>query len=212
MIVPSWQLFPLSIDSQQFLPINYIMTSEEINELLEMTKLEMEASIDHLKYELSKVRTGRASSSILDGIMVPYYGSPTLMSQVANIATSDARTITIQPWEKNMLGPIEKAIFEANLGLTPMNDGEMVRLSIPPLTEERRKEMVKKCKGLGEDAKVSIRSIRHKAMDTIKKSVKDGYPEDAGKKKEDEVQKLTNSYGDKVDDLVKAKEKDVMTV
>lgn len=188
------------------------MSIEDIDDLTGMTKIEMEASIDHLKYELSKVRTGRASTSILDGISVPYYGSPTPMSQVANIATSDARTITIQPWEKNMLGPIEKAIFEANLGLTPMNDGEMVRISIPPLTEERRKEMVKKCKGYGEDAKVSLRQTRHKAMDTIKKAVKDGYPEDAGKRKEDEVQKLTNSFGEKVDELVAAKEKDVMKV
>jgi ribosome recycling factor len=188
------------------------MTSEDIDNLGALTKEEMEASIKHLQYELSKVRTGRASASILDGILVAYYGNPTPLNQVASIATSDARTINIQPWEKNMLGPIEKAIFEANLGYTPMNDGEFIRISIPPLTEERRKEMVKICKGLGEDAKVSIRSTRHKAMDAIKKAVKDGYPEDAGKRKEDEVQKLTDSYGDKVDDLVKAKEKDVMTV
>ncbi|MCL4167368.1 UNVERIFIED_CONTAM: hypothetical protein GTU68_058159 [Idotea baltica] len=149
---------------------------------------------------------------MLNGIMVSYYGNPTQLSQVANIGTPDGRTLSIQPWEKKLLGDIERAIFEANLGLTPMNDGEFIRISIPPLTEERRKQLVKTSKTLAEDAKVSLRNSRHKMMEFIKKEVKDGYPEDAGKKKEDEVQTMTKGYGKKVDDIIIAKEKDIMTV
>ncbi len=172
----------------------------------------MKASIEHLQFELTKVRTGKASTSLLIDIAVNYYGHPTPVSQVANVSTADARTIIIQPWEKSMLAPIEKAIFEANLGITPMNDGEVVRLSIPPLTEERRKDLVKLAKQLGEEAKISLRSTRHKALDSIKKAVKEGYPEDAGKRKEAEVQNLITDYTKKVDNMVEAKEKDVMTV
>lgn len=188
------------------------MHTEEINNLLNEATASMDKSVDHLQHELTKVRTGRASTSMVSDILVPYYGNPTPMNQVANVAISDARTITIQPWEKNMLGPIEKAIFEANLGLTPMNDGEMVRLSIPPLTEERRKDLAKKVKALGEDAKVGIRQARQKAMDGIKKAVKDGYSEDAGKDRESDVKKMIDSYTNKIAALVDAKEKDVMTV
>ena len=185
---------------------------EVIDKVIQQTKDEMEHSIEHLKHELQKVRTGKAATNLVNEILVSYYGTPTPMGQVANISTSDARTITIQPWEKSMIEPIEKAIFEANLGLTPQNDGELVRLSIPVLTEERRMEYVKKAKSLGEEAKVSIRSVRHKAMEIIKKSVKDGYPEDAGKRMETNIQDTTNNFGKMVDDYVSAKEKDILTI
>lgn len=172
----------------------------------------MEKAVRHLGEELSNIRAGKASPAMLNGLMVSYYGSPTPMSQVANISTPDSRTIAIQPWEKNMLSEIEKAIFEANLGVTPMNDGEFVRITIPPLTTERRKDLVKQCKAIGEDTKVSIRNERHKVMDAIKKEVKNGYPEDMGKKKEAHVQNIVNTMTEKVDKLIDAKEKDIMTV
>lgn len=185
---------------------------EDIEEIMEMAQLNMDAAIEHLQNELVKVRTGKASASMLGGIVVSYYGSPTPLNQVSNISASDSRTLNIQPWEKNMLGPIEKAIFEANLGITPQNNGEMVILNIPPLTEERRRELVKKSKSLAEDTKVGVRKARREAIDEIKKQVKDGYPEDAGKKKEDEIQDLTNKYTDKIDEMVKAKEADIMKI
>ena len=184
----------------------------DINEYIAIAEESMEKAIEHLIHELAQIRTGKASPSILGGIMVSYYGTPTPLNQVANVATADARTITIQPWEKKMLGPIEKAIFESNLGLTPMNDGELIRISIPPLTEERRKDFVKKAKSLGEDAKISVRNARRDAMEYIKKSVKDGFPEDAGKKLESDVQDITNTFNEKVDKLILAKEKDIMTI
>jgi len=188
------------------------MQSDEINLLIMTAQEAMDKTIEHLKYELAKVRTGKASTSLVSDILVNYYGSMTPMSQVANVSVSDARTITIQPWEKNMLSVIEKSIFEANLGITPMNDGEYIRLAIPPLTEERRRDLVKSAKALGEDAKIGIRSARHRALDGIKKEVKDGYPEDAGKSRESEIQDMVNTASKTVDDLVAAKEKDVMTV
>jgi ribosome recycling factor len=184
----------------------------DINEYIAIAEESMEKAIEHLIHELAQIRTGKASPSILGGIMVSYYGTPTPLNQVANVATADARTITIQPWEKKMLGPIEKAIFESNLGLTPMNDGELIRIGIPPLTEERRKDFVKKAKALGEDAKISVRNARRDAMEYIKKSVKDGFPEDAGKKLESDVQDITNTFNEKVDKLILAKEKDIMTI
>lgn len=185
---------------------------ETIESTIGSGKADMEKTVAHLLDELNKVRAGKASPSMLNGIMVNYYGTPTMLSQVANIGTPDGRTLSIQPWEKKILGDIERAIFEANLGLTPMNDGEFVRLNIPPLTEERRKQLVKQTKGLAEDAKVSLRNSRQKMMEFIKKEVKDGYPEDAGKKKEDEVQNMTTAFGKKVDDIIASKEKDIMTV
>lgn len=185
---------------------------ETIESTLSSGKAEMEKTVGHLLDELNKVRAGKASPSMLNGIMVDYYGTPTMLSQVANIGTPDGRTLSIQPWEKKILGDIERAIYEANLGLTPMNDGEFIRLNIPPLTEERRKQLVKQTKALAEDAKVSLRNSRHKMMEFVKKEVKEGYPEDAGKKKEDEVQNMTNSFGKKVDEIIASKEKDIMTV
>lgn len=185
---------------------------DEINELFEMSEMEMQAAIEHLNQELVKIRTGKASPAVLQGILVEYYGSPTPLSQVANLGTADAKTLTIQPWEKNMLAPIEQAIFAANLGLTPQNDGEVIRINIPPLTEERRKEMSKRAKEKGEDAKISLRNIRQKMMTSLKQFVKDGFPEDAGKRKEEEVQKMVNKYSDISNSTVEAKEKDIMTV
>ena len=188
------------------------MQFDDIDEIMMEAKILMDGSIDHLKHELAKVRTGKASTSLVNDILVDYYGSKTPMNQVASVTTSDARTISIQPWEKSMLSVIEKAIFEANIGITPRNDGEKIHLAVPPLTEERRKELVKKAKALGEDSKIGVRQARHKAMDSIKKAVKNGYPEDAGKNREEEIQKMVNSHTKSVDDLVAAKEKDVMTV
>jgi ribosome recycling factor len=186
--------------------------TDELNIALDMTKESMEKALEHLVHELSKVRTGKASPQMVAGLMVEYYGSPTPMNQVANVTTSDAKTIVIQPWEKAMLGPIERSIFEANLGVTPMNDGEVVRLSLPPLTEERRKDLVKQAKHLVEDAKVSIRSARREMMEEIKKAVKNGFPEDAGKKLEQRTQELTDAHGAKADKLFEAKEVDIMTI
>ncbi|PHI20544.1 ribosome recycling factor [Lewinellaceae bacterium SD302] len=184
------------------------LLADKINE----AKSLMGEAITHLEGELMKIRTGKASPAMLSGIMVPYYGTPTPLSQVANLGTSDARTLTIQPWEKNMLAPIEKAIFEANLGLTPMNNGESIMINVPPLTEERRKQMAKMVKDEGETAKISVRNARRDAMEAIKKEVKNGYPEDAGKRKEDEVQSATDSYSKKIDGIVDAKTEEVMTV
>ncbi|NJN35302.1 MAG: ribosome recycling factor [Saprospiraceae bacterium] len=188
------------------------MDSSEINLILEVAEDAMNHAIDHLQNELIKIRTGKANSDLLNGLMVPYYGSPTPVSQVANISTADSRTIVIQPWEKNMLGAIEKAIFEAGMGITPQNDGQLIRLSIPPLTEERRREMVKKAKQYGEDSKIGVRSARRDAMEEIKKGVKNGLPEDIGKKTEEDIQNLTNRFVEKVDKMLDMKEKDIMTV
>jgi ribosome recycling factor len=185
---------------------------ETIESFLKKEKGELDSALEHLSHELSKIRAGKASTSIVSEIMINYYGNPTPMNQVANIATPDSRTISIQPWEKKMLGEIERSIFQSNLGLTPMNDGEFVRINMPPLTEERRKILVKQSKNLGEDAKVSIRSIRHKMMDFIRKEVKDGYPEDAGKRREQEVETFTKEYYGKVDKMIDSKEVEIMTV
>ena len=185
---------------------------ETIDSTIQNGREGFDKAIDHLKDELSKIRAGKASPAMLSGIMVSYYGSPTPLAQVANVSTADSRTLSIQPWEKTILSDIEKAIFEANLGLTPMNDGEFVRISIPPLTEERRIELMKQCKGLGEDAKVGLRSGRHKMLEFIKKEVKNGFPEDAGKKRESTVEGMLKEYTTKIDNLLEAKEKDIMTV
>lgn len=201
-------MLPLSYFS---LIINFTSIMD-IDNLLNVGRSEGDKAIDHLKAELQKIRAGKASPSMLDGVMVEYYGSMTPLAQVSNISTPDSRTLSIQPWEKSLLGEIEQAIFKANLGLTPMNDGEFVRIGIPPLTEERRKEMVKQSKGLAEDCKVSLRNARQKLMEFVKQEVKNGYPEDAGKKKESEIQGLIKNYGAKIEELISNKEKDIMTV
>jgi ribosome recycling factor len=185
---------------------------EEIEFQIEHGVESFEKALSHLSFELNKIRAGKASPAMLNGLMVEYYGTPTQLTQVATVSTPDARTLTIQPWEKKMLGVIERAIFEANLGITPMNDGEVIRLMIPPMSEERRVMMVKQAKHAGEEAKIAIRNHRHKILDFIKKQVKDGFPEDMGKRKEDEVQKQVDAYIAKVDKTIEAKEKDIMTV
>lgn len=185
---------------------------EDIDLIIDMCREGMQNSLEHLGQELKKIRAGKASPAVLDGLLVEYYGSPTPLNQVANVGASDARTLTIQPWEKTMLAPIERAIFNANLGFTPMNDGEMIRINIPPLTEERRREYVKRAKAEGETAKVSIRNSRREGMEGIKAAVKDGYPEDAGKREEDRVQKMTDKFSKQVEDIIDAKEKDIMTI
>lgn len=184
----------------------------EIESISQSGESTMAKAIDFLKADLVKIRAGKANPSILDGIMVEYYGTPTALSQVANISIADSKTLSIQPWEKPMLAVIEQAIFQANLGITPMNDGENIRISIPPLTEDRRKLLVKQAKAAGEEAKVSIRNERQKLMNFIKKEVKGGYPEDQGKKMEGKIQGLVNTYSTKIDDIVKSKENEVMTV
>jgi ribosome recycling factor len=172
----------------------------------------MHKAIQHLESELSKIRAGKASPSMIDGIMVEYYGNPTLLSQVANIVVMDARTISIQPWEKTMLQPIERSIMAANIGITPQNDGINIRLFLPPMTEERRKELVKKCNGEGENAKVSIRNIRRDAIEQIKKLQKDGTSEDECKDAEASIQNNTDQHTAMVDKLLSAKEKEIMSV
>jgi len=185
---------------------------EEIDLYIQTAEESMADSIVHLEHELQKVRTGKASANLVSGLMVSYYGSDTPMNQVASISVSDSRTVVMQPWEKSMIGPIERAIFEANLGVTPQNDGEMVRVTIPPLTEERRRDLVKMAKSMGEDAKISIRTARKDLMDSIKQAVKDGYPEDLGKRAEDQAQNLTKSYTEKIDQIIGSKEKDILTI
>lgn len=185
---------------------------EEINEGMEHAKAEMEEAIAHLNRELVKIRAGKANPAMLNGLLVDYYGNPTPINQVANISAPDSKMISIQPWEKNMIGPIEQAIFAANLGVTPQNNGEQIIINIPPLTEERRLEMVKMVKAYGEDSKISFRSTRHKILDVIRKSVKEGFPEDAGKREEDAVEKMLKHYTELSNKIIAAKEKDIMTI
>ena len=172
----------------------------------------MNKAITHLEVELVKVRAGKANPNIVDGLVVDYYGTPTPINQVGNISVADARTLTIQPWEKNMLQPIERSIIAANIGITTQNDGNMIRLFMPPLTEERRKELVKKAQGEGEHSKVAIRSIRRDSMEDIKKLQKNGLSEDVCKDAEKKVQEITDKYILLVDKHLAAKEKEIMTV
>ena len=185
---------------------------EEIDIILEAAEESMQAAIDHLNKELTKIRAGRANPSMLDGVMVEYYGANTPISQVANLSTMDARTITVQPWEKSTLEPIERAIINSNLGLNPQNNGEMILINIPQLTEERRRDLVKQTKSEGEHAKVSIRNARKDANDEVKKLEKDGLSEDQAKGIEEEIQELTNKYTAKVDHVLEVKEADIMKV
>ncbi|MDX2197309.1 MAG: ribosome recycling factor [Cytophagales bacterium] len=172
----------------------------------------MEKAIKHLAGELTKIRAGRATPSMLDGITVLYYGANTPLNQVSSISTTDARTLSIKPFEKNIIGEIEKAIRNSDLGFNPQNNGEVVLIAVPPLTEERRKQLVKQVKHEGENAKVSIRNIRKDINEEIKKLQKEGVAEDEAKKGEAEVQKYTDSYVAKVDDLCSKKEVEIMTV
>ncbi|MGF7041658.1 ribosome recycling factor [Mucilaginibacter lappiensis] len=186
--------------------------SELIKKQVTDAKALMDKAIDHADSELNKIRAGKASPSLLDDVMVDYYGSPTPLSQVGSVNTPDARTIVIQPWEKSLLAPIEKAIKEANLGVNPQNDGIIIRINVPPLTEERRRDLVKKAKAEAETGKIAVRNIRKDANEKIKKLKTEGVSEDEIKVGEAEIQKLTDAYIIKVDQLSEAKEKDIMTV
>lgn len=186
--------------------------SEVLDKIVNDASQQMKRSISHLESELAKIRAGKANPVILDGIYVDYYGAQTPLSQVANITVPDARTLSLQPWEKNMLGPIEKAIIASNIGLNPQNDGNIIRLFLPPLTEERRRELVKKVNAEGEQAKVSIRSIRREAIEQIKKEQKDGLSEDTAKGGETRIQGLTDQFIITVDQHCKDKDKEIMTV
>ncbi len=186
--------------------------SEELQMIIEDTEDGMKKAISHLEAELVKIRAGKASPAMLDGINVDYYGSPTPIAQVANISVLDVRTISIQPWEKNMLQAIEKSIMQANIGVTPQNDGNQIRIFMPPLTEERRKELFKKASGEGEHSKVAIRSIRREAIEQIKKLEKDGLSEDAAKDGETSIQEITDRFISLVEKHLAAKEKEMMTV
>lgn len=185
---------------------------EEVEFLKEVSEEKMVKALNHLRDELVKLRAGKANPHMLDGVMVDYYGALTPLNQVSNVNTSDARTILVQPWEKPMIEPIEKAILHANLGFNPMNNGEVIRINVPALTEERRILLVKQVKQEGENAKVSIRNTRREANEELKKMQKDGLSEDDVKKTETEIQKLTDSYSSRVDELLEKKEQDIMTV
>ena len=186
--------------------------SDELTLIIEESTESMDKAINHLQSELIKVRAGKATPNIVDGIVVDYYGNPTPIQQVGNISVADARTLTIQPWEKNMLQPIERAIIAANIGINPQNDGNMIRLFLPPLTEERRKELVKRAQNEGEQSKVAIRAIRRESMEQIKKLQKNGLSEDVTKDAEISIQVLTDKYISLVDKYLGTKEKEIMTV
>ena len=186
--------------------------TEELDMIFDEFRSANGKTLVHLENELTKIRAGKASPAMLNGVMIEYYGSMTPIQQVANINTSDARTILVQPWEKNMLSEIAKGIINSNLGLNPQNNGEQLIISVPPLTEERRKDLVKKAKAEAEHAKVGVRNNRKDAIDMIKDLKNDGLSEDMAKTAEEEVQKITNGAIKKVDDLVELKEKDIMTV
>ena len=172
----------------------------------------MQSAILFLDDALAHIRAGKASARILDPVRVDYYGSMSPLANMATVTTPDARTIQIQPWEKKMLGEIERAIINSNIGLAPNNNGECIRLILPPLTEERRQQLAKQCKGEAENAKVSVRNARRDAFETLKKQIKEGLPEDAEKDAEEKVQKLHDKYIRQIDDLYAKKEKDIMTV
>lgn len=186
--------------------------NELIKKQLNDAKTHMEKAVDFCDSELTKIRAGKAMPSMLDGVMVDYYGNPTALSQVGNISTPDARTLVVQPWEKSLLGPIEKAIITSNVGLNPQNDGVVIRMNVPPLTEERRRDLVKKVKEEAEKGRIAVRNIRKDANEKIKRLKAEGVSDDEMKTGEAEVQKLTDSFIVRIDKLAEAKEKDIMTV
>ncbi len=186
--------------------------SAEIDKIIGDTEASMSKALNHLEAELVKIRAGKANPNMLDGIMADYYGNPTPLNQVANISALDARTISVQPWEKNMLQPIERAIIMANIGINPQSDGTTIRLFLPPLTEERRRELVKKCNAEGEHAKIAMRNIRRDSIEGIKKLQKEGLSEDISKDAEKEAQDITDKYISLVEKHLEAKEKEIMAV
>ncbi|PKP22329.1 MAG: ribosome recycling factor [Bacteroidetes bacterium HGW-Bacteroidetes-21] len=186
--------------------------SEEIELYLEDANERMDKTNKHLESELLKIRAGKASPVMLDAVFVDYYGQKSALSQVANVNTPDAKTIVVQPWDKSMMEPIEKAIMSANLGFNPINNGDILRIIVPPLTEERRRQLAKQVRNEGENTKVSIRNIRRDTNEALKKLKKDGTPEDEIKDAEDKIQKMTDSYIKKVDEILEKKEKDIMSI
>lgn len=189
------------------------MITERAKEIISGSETKMKSAYAFLEEDLKSYRVGKANPAVFNGVMVNYYGTPTPLSQVASISAPDAKTLAIQPWEKSLIGAIEKAIIDANLGLTPQNNGEMIRCTVPALTEERRKELIKKAKTAGENAKIVVRNSRRDGVDLLKKAQKnEGLSEDVEKEAEEETQKLTDRYIKSIDDLVATKEKEIMTV
>ncbi len=186
--------------------------TEESKQILDSASAKMQKAIEHLQEALLAIRAGKASQSILNGIMVDYYGNPTPIAQVASVNVPDAKTVLIQPWEKGLIPAIEKAIINGNIGMTPSNNGEHIRLNIPPLTEERRKDLVKQVKTDAETARVSLRNIRRDAVEAFKKAQKEGMPEDMAKDGEADTQKMIDKFSKKVDEVILEKEKEIMTV
>lgn len=184
----------------------------EVKDYLDPAEEKMELAVEYLDETLARIRAGKANAKILEGIRVEYYGSAVPISNVANVSVPDARTIAITPWEKAMFKEIEKAIINSELGITPENNGEVIRLTIPPLTEDRRKALVKQCKAEAETAKVSVRNARRDAIEGLKKAIKNGMPEDVSKDGEAKAQKLHDKYMKRIDDLFAAKEKEILTV
>jgi ribosome recycling factor len=184
--------------------------TEEVQFVIDEFKSANDKSVGHLKYELEKIRAGKATPSMLDSVMVEYYGAPTPLAQLANINTMDARTLTVQPWERNLLNDIARGIINSNLGLAPQNNGEMLIINVPALTEERRRELVKKAKAEGESAKVAVRNNRKDAMDLLKDMKNDGLAEDIVKVGEAKIQDVVNAYATQIDDLINLKEIDIM--
>jgi ribosome recycling factor len=188
------------------------MTEEDVKKLLNETRGLMQKALEHFEFELSKIRAGRANAGMLDGIEVDAYGTKSALYTLGNISTPDARTISIQPWDASLLPAVEKAILQANIGITPQNDGKIIRLNIPALTEERRKDLVKQARQQAETCRISLRTVRKEANEKAKKLQKDGLPEDAAKTCEADIQNITNDFSGKVDKHLEVKEKEIMTV
>lgn len=184
----------------------------DVKDIVNQARQKMDKAVTHLENELLTIRAGKASPHVLDNVMVDYYGSMTHLGGVSSVLAPDARTITITPWEKKMIEPIERAILAANLNLTPQNNGEVIRIVVPALTEERRKDLVKMVKHEGENARVSIRNARRDGNEAIKKAQKDGVAEDVAKDAETEIQKITENFGKRVDEILEKKEKEILTV
>lgn len=202
----------LPVINRSYLPLNSKVMSDELVLLMDDTESQMKKAISHLEAELIKIRAGKANPQILEGIMIDYYGALTPLNQVCNISVMDARTLSLQAWEKNMLQPIERAIIASNIGINPQNDGNYIRLFLPPLTEERRRELVKRANGEGEHSKVAIRSIRREAIEYIKKLQKEGLSEDEAKDAEKDIQELTDKYIVLIDKHLVQKDKEIMAV
>ena len=185
---------------------------EKAQAVIDAAQEKMQGSVTYLEEDLKTYRAGKANPAVFNNVVVNYYGTMTPIPQVASIATPDARTMLIQPWDRTLLKPVEKAIMDANLGFTPQNNGEVIRINIPAITEERRKELVKKARTAGENAKVAVRNARRDAIESLKKLQKEGLPEDSEKDFEVEVQKLTDNFSKKVEEILAAKEKEIMTV